>query len=82
MSRVLSFTIMISDEITLNAATRMIMPRTMNMVFFCTWSTPMMVSLACRQSRSQHLAHRSSTCRMGGSSASTWSGSASGSRCR
>ena len=51
MSERLSFTSMISDDTTLNAATRTIMPSTMNMVSFCTCSTPMIVSLACRQSR-------------------------------
>ena len=51
MSARLSFTSMIKEEITLNAATMTIMPSTMNMVSFCTCRTPMMVSLACRQSR-------------------------------
>ncbi len=36
MSERLSFTSMISDDTTLNAATRTIMPSTMNMVSFCT----------------------------------------------
>ena len=74
MSARLSFTSMISDETTLNAATSTIMPSTMNIVSFCTCSTPMMVSLACRQSR----ASTGRPCSSGasaGTTSSTWSGS-------
>ena len=50
MSRVLSFTIMIRDEITLNAATRMISVRIRNMTFCSTWTAAKKLLLLCCQS--------------------------------
>ena len=75
MSRVLSFTIMISDEITLNAATRMISSGSENMTFCSTCTAAKKLLLLCCQSTHQHRASRRRAWRSGGSSASTSSGS-------
>ena len=50
-SRVLLFTSMISDEMMLKAATRMISARIMNSTFRCTLTTSMMPAFACCQSK-------------------------------
>ena len=71
----LSFTSMISEDTTLNAATSTIMPSTMNMVSFCTCSTPTIWSLACRQSRISSL-RPARISASGRKTASTCSGSA------